>query len=185
VFIPTPIFTTQRLVLSPLTELDAPSYERHFIDYEVIRNLSSSVPWPYPENGVATYLREFVIPRQGYDRWSWGIREANSPSNVIGGVELWREGMPEHRGFWLGKRFWGKGYMTEAVKPVMDFAFGPAGFDTLIFTNALGNTRSARIKEKTGARRIRIEPANYVDPTLTSREVWEITKQEWISYRST
>ena len=74
--------------------------------------------------------------------------------------------------------------MTEAVHPVMDFAFGPAGFETLTFSNAMGNSRSGRIKEKTGARLLRIEPASYVDPTLTSREVWEITKQEWIAFRS-
>ena len=57
--------------------------------------------------------------------------------------------------------------MTEAVKPVMDFAFKDLGFDQLVFTNAVGNERSRRIKEKTGARLIDVRPAKFVDPSYS------------------
>lgn len=58
--------------------------------------------------------------------------------------------------------------MTEAVKPVMNFAFKELGFDQLVFTNAVGNQRSRRIEEKTGARLI--EPANLsIHPILRMR----------------
>lgn len=52
-------------------------------------------------------------------------------------------------------------------------------FEKLIFANALGNNRSRRIKEKTGARLVRIEPEEFVNPDYNQREVWELTKQEW------
>jgi [ribosomal protein S5]-alanine N-acetyltransferase len=44
-----PVFTTERLILREVTEADAPSYEKNFVDYEVISQLAATVPWPYPE----------------------------------------------------------------------------------------------------------------------------------------
>ena len=64
---------TDRLYLKAITEADIPAYEKHFVDYEVIRHLASAIPWPYPENGVQDFLAEHVFPRQGNDKWVWGI----------------------------------------------------------------------------------------------------------------
>ena len=69
--------------------------------------------------------------------------------------------------------------MTEAVEPVMNYAFDGLGFTKLIFANAVGNRKSRRIKEKTGARLIDVRPAKFVNPAYTEHEVWELTKEEW------
>ena len=53
------------------------------------------------------------------------------------------------------------------------------GFDKLVFTNAVGNSRSRRIKEKTGARLVEVVPGTFVNPDFTRQEVWELTKDEW------
>ena len=174
-----PSFETDRLVLRGVTLADVPAYERHFIDYEVISHLSSGVPWPYPKDGVRDFLSDVVLPQQGEDKWLWGLFLKDDPEELIGAVELWRKGRPEHRGFWLGRAHWGQGLMTEAVIPVMDYAFDELGFETLVFANAVGNTASRRIKEKTGARLLRVEPATFVNPAYTEHEVWELTKAEW------
>ncbi len=97
----------------------------------------------------------------------------------VGVVDLWRQGCPESRGFWLGRKFWGQGIMTEAVVPVMDYAFDELGFETLVFTNACGNIGSRRVKEKTGAQLIGVAPAEFVDPELTEHEVWQLSKTDW------
>ena len=73
--------------------------------------------------------------------------------------------------------------MTEAVIPIMDYAFDVLGFEVLVFSNALGNDRSRRIKEKTGAKLIRTEPAQFVDPAFTERELWELTAAAWREFR--
>ena len=182
--LPVPTFETDRLRLAPPSMDDEPAYRRHFVDPAVLRELSDAVPQPYPEHGVRDFLRERVLPRQGRGHWFWGIYRREAPDALIGAVQLWREGKPEHRGFWLGRRFWGRGYMSEAVVPVMDFAFGPAGFERLVFVNAAGNARSRRVKEKTGARLLRREPARFVDPAYTEREVWELTASEWRARRA-
>ena len=74
--------------------------------------------------------------------------------------------------------------MTEAVAPVMDYAFAELGFEKLVFANAVGNQRSRRVKEKTGARFVRTEPGTFVNPAYTEREIWELTREEWSKWNS-
>ena len=176
-----PKLITERIILKAVTENDVISYEKYFVDYEIIRHLSSGVPWPYPKNGVKAYIKENIIPKQGKDKWVWGIFLKENSEELIGVVDLWRLGKPEHRGFWLGRKFWGKGIMTEAVNPITEFAFQKLGFETLIFSNAKGNIASRRVKEKTGSVLLRIEPCSFVDPKYTEHEIWELTKEAWLS----
>lgn len=177
-----PTFETKRLILKEVSLADVPSYEKYFVDYEVIGHLSAAVPWPYPKNGVEEFLKTVILPQQGKDRWLWGLYRKEKSDEVIGCVDLWREGRPENRGFWLGRPFWGNGYMTEAVEPVMNYAFNELGFEKLTFANAVGNSRSRRIKEKTGARLIDVRPAKFVNPSYTEHEVWELTKEDWTRF---
>jgi ribosomal-protein-alanine N-acetyltransferase len=179
-----PSFQTDRLILRELVESDAPSYSKYFINYEIVRNLAASVPWPYPADGVLNFFQSDILPFQGKDKWVWVITSHQEPEVVMGAIELIREATPANRGFWLGKEFWGKGYMTEAVEPINDYAFERLGFEKLIFSNAVGNKRSARIKEKTGARLVRTESASYVDPTLKERDIYELSKEQWKEFKS-
>lgn len=179
-----PEFETERLFLRGVRLEDADSYEHHFADYEVIRHLAQSVPWPYPKGGVKAFLVDSVLPRQGRDRWVWAIFLKDRREQVIGCVDLWRQGCPEHRGFWLGKSYWGQGFMTEAVTPVMDYAFTELGFERLVFANAAGNRRSSRVKEKTGARLLEVVPGRYVSPEYSQQEIWELTREQWLSRRT-
>lgn len=176
---PVATLKTARLILRPVGLEDAPDYEKHFVDYEVIRNLAAAVPWPYPAGGVEAFLRDVILPRQGLDRWTWGIFRKENPGALIGCVDLWRAGNPENRGFWLGRAYWGQGLMAEATDTVTDHAFTHLGFEKLVFSNAVGNLRSRRVKEKAGARLIGTRPARFVDPAFTVSETWELTKEEW------
>ena len=93
-----PVFETARLILRNIIERDAPAYERHFIDYEVIGTMSHMVPWPYPENGVLEYIRTVVIARQCKDQWTWGICLRSEPHELIGAIWLKRKDTPSNRG---------------------------------------------------------------------------------------
>lgn len=178
-----PVFETKRLILRGVTEEHVADWQKNFVDYEVVRNLSALVPWPYPDDGVISFLRNVILPNQGKDRWVWGIFLKENPQELIGVVDLWRPGKPENRGFWLARKHWKKGIMTEAVEPVIDYAFNELGFSELIFSNALGNIGSRRVKEKTGAKLLRVQPAKHVDPALTENEIWELKKEDWFKFK--
>jgi RimJ/RimL family protein N-acetyltransferase len=177
-----PTLTTARLILSDVLAADPVAYRRNFNDYDVIGDLADAVPWPYPPDGVLTFF-ETLRPEQGKSRWAWAIYLKSGPTDPIGNVDL-RRVAPENRGFWLARQHWGQGYMTEAASAVTDYAFENLGFETLILSNALGNYRSRRIKEKAGAVLLRTEPAAFVSPAYTHREVWELTKETWQSRRA-
>ena len=174
-----PTFTTDRLILKGLSEIDIPSYHKHFVDYDVIQFLSAQVPWPYPTNGVDQFIKNFILPNQNINRWAWGIFLKENPNELIGCIDLWREGKPENRGFWLGKKFWNKGIMTEGNYPIIDYAFNQLGFEKLVFTNAVGNFASRKVKEKTGCILVDVKPAQFVNPKFTKTEIWELTKNSW------
>jgi [ribosomal protein S5]-alanine N-acetyltransferase len=174
-----PEFETDRLFMRGVRLDDSESYEKSFANYEVIQHLSHHVPWPYPKGAVRDFLKEMILPDQGIKRWLWAIFLKDKRDDVIGCVDLWKNGCPENRGFWLAKEQWGNGYMSEAVMPVMGYAFEKLGFEKLTFANAVGNSRSRRIKEKTGARFIETRPAKFVDPKYIEHEIWELTKEDW------
>ena len=179
-----PTFETKRLILREVTLADVPSYQKNFATYEVIQHLSKFVPWPFPKNGVQEFLEQKIFPILGEKHWLWVICEKENPQEAIGGVGLWTDGKPEHRGFWLAHQHWGKGYMTEAVDPVTKYAFEELGFEKLIFANAVGNHRSSRVKEKLGAVLIEKRPGQFVNPKYTETEVWELTKEAWLRNRN-
>lgn len=65
-----------------------------------------------------------------------------------------------------------------------DYTFNQLGFEKLIFSNAVGNHRSRRVKEKTGARFLYTKPKKFVSPGYSEHEVWELTKEEWERHKS-
>ena len=178
-----PEFTTNRLFMRGVRLEDVENYERNFANYEVIQHLSYQVPWPYPKGAVKNFLEEIIFPEQGIKRWLWAIFLKNNRNEVIGCVDLFRKGHPENRGFWLARQHWDNGYMTEAVHPIMDYAFNKLGFEKLIFSNAVENKRSRRIKEKTGATYIENRPSKFVNPEYKEQEIWELTKENWFKFK--
>lgn len=174
--------TTARLFLRGVTLADAPAIQQNFADYEIIRQLAAIVPWPYPADGAHAFV-ESVLPLQGENRFVWALFLKTSPDEAIGIVDLRRSGT-ENRGFWLARRLWGQGLMSEACDAVTDYAFDALGFERLVLCNALGNTRSRRIKEKAGATFLHVAPAKFVDPALTEHEVWELRREAWAARRN-
>lgn len=53
-------------------------------------------------------------------------------------------------GYWLGRPFWGKGYMPEAVREILRHAFEDIGMTTVWCGYYDGNSKSRRVQEKVG-----------------------------------
>lgn len=73
--------------------------------------------------------------------------------------------------------------MSEALTPITDYAFTTLAFEKLILTNAVGNQASHQIKNKMGAHLLYIESGEFVDPILSQREIWELSKDGWQPYK--
>ncbi len=82
--------------------------------------------------------------------------EEKSSGQVIGSLGLEeagrRPGVPgcKSLGYVLGRAWWGRGYMTEAVRAAMDYAFRVMKPRLLTVTHYTDNPRSQRVIEKSG-----------------------------------
>ena len=180
-----PTFETKRLFMRGVQLEDAESYEKNFVDYEIIKYLSPLVPWPYPKGGIKVFLQENVLPNQGKTIWFWVLFLKNKRDEVIGGLDLRLKANPGNRGFWLAQKHWGKGLMSEAIIPTTDYAFDELGLEKLILINATDNLPSRRIKEKIGATYLGSYPDKFVSTDYTEAEKWELAKETWRKFRGT
>lgn len=179
-----PCLETRRLLLKPVTVDDAPAIQRAFADYAIVRQLSNNVPWPYPPDGAKAYLQSAILPFMGASVWAWGLHLKVQPDGIIGVIELRRQAIRGNRGFWLARKHWGNGLMSEAAEITTEYAFEVLEFDELIFENAASNEASARLKRSVGAELVAIRPGSFVDPMLTQAEVWRLTREGWHKHRS-
>ena len=182
-----PTLETERLILRPISLDDAPYIQKWFNNWNIVRYLSANVPWPYPENGTETWLRDVALPRveEGKDIiWVLTPKAGADKGCPIGAIHYLLEKKPHEtdRGFWLAEPYHGQGLMSEAVRVTQDFYFLELGRDELIVNNALSNLASRRLKEKMGGVLIDVEDkpcARIEGPT----EVWKITKGSWLAAR--
>ena len=173
---------TARLFLRPLQLADAASTQRLFPQWEIVRYLAGSVPWPYPPDGALSYYRDVALPAMVCgDEWHWSLRLKSDPDHLIGAVALLRK-ENHNRGFWLGLPWQGQGLMTEATQAVTDYWFDVLGFPLLRAPKAVANAASRRISEKSGMRVVGTEELDYVSGRLLT-QIWEITAEEWWRYR--
>jgi len=177
-----PTLTTERLVLRPLRLDDAPAVQQKFPQWEIVRFMTPSVPWPYPPGAAEAFLRDVLEKGARGERMSWAITERGQ-SELIGILEYFPGDNPVgNRGFWLDPAFWGRGYMTEAVTAMQDLLFFELGVEEIYMTNAVANTRSRAVKEKTGAEWVE----TFEHPNLdggTESERWRMTASAWAAFR--
>ena len=165
-------------MLQPVKLSDAEQVQRIFPQWEIVKFLNASVPWPYPSDGAFNYYRDVSLPAiERGEEWHWTLRLKTSPEQVIGAISL-NKGETINRGFWLAPPWHNQGFMTEAAIATNDYWFDVLGFKVLRAPKAICNAPSRRISEKTGMRVIAVEEHDYVSGRF-STEIWEITDQEW------
>ena len=180
-----PTLETSRMMMRPVRLSDAQRYQSLFAVYEVIEFLDGNViPWPYPENGVTEFLN-FIQPKvESGETILWALVPKGT-EEVIGVLHLNPHSDSDNRGFWLGREYWGKGYMTEAVAASQDYCFDVLRLPRLLLSNAEPNQGSARLKEKSGATLLGYDEAKYFAGGGTYRSMkWELTAEAWRQNRS-
>jgi len=181
----TPTLKTARLTLKPTTPEDAPALEKHFNNWNIIKNLNDTVPWPYPDGGTLTFLQEDVFPRiERNEAHMWTITlDGKSPIGLIEYRAIPAKTGGENRGFWIGEPYWKMGYMSEAITAVNDFIFFELKADKIVITNFADNIGSKRVKEKTGATYLKSITEDWRGEKRTS-EYWELTAESWKLFKT-
>jgi RimJ/RimL family protein N-acetyltransferase len=173
-----PTLHTRRLTLTPLELEDAPAIQALFPHWEVVRYLDSRVPWPYPEDGALTYVRDIALPAMAAGvEWHWMIRMQTHPELSIGSISLYDQ-PGNNRGFWLAPQHQGRGYMREACETINRYWFETLLRPVMQVPKAAANHASRKISRREGMRIIETREAQFVSGPMQV-EIWEMTRGEW------
>lgn len=180
----TPLLKGDKVVLRPICIEDAPAIQRHFPHWDVVKNLSLQIPLPYPPDGAEQFLKNVVLPKmERGEMYGWAICLLETPNDLIGCISYCSTDPKElRRGFWLAREYHGQGYMTQSVYLMQDFLFFTCNIPELYFMNAVENTASRRIKEKTGATYVGSIAFAHLSGG-TDSELWKLTQEEWAAFR--
>lgn len=181
---PTTILETERLRLRRFTGDDLDNLVALHRDPEVMRFVDTGNPVPPQEvrAELPLLIREYEeFP--GFGRWAaiekdtdefvgwFGLRrrEAIGPANAT-------------LGYRIHKRFWGRGYATEACRALVRRAFAELGVQRISADAMAVNHRSRRVMDKAGLTYVRTYYLTFSDPipgTEQGEVEYAITKAEW------
>jgi RimJ/RimL family protein N-acetyltransferase len=139
------VLTTGRLVLRAPRIDDVEAIAALLDDRRISENLAR-VPFPYRQADAEAFIAKTNQPG---GEIAFLITEPDD--TIIGGCGIHKrdEKHPEI-GYWLGVPYWGQGYATEAVRALIDHAFGDLGHEALQAGARVSNPASRRVLEKCG-----------------------------------
>ncbi len=173
-----PVLATERLVLRAPRRSDVKVIAALANDRRIAAN-TARIPHPYGVDDAEQFVAS-VNKREG--EACFAVTLDGAPIGVCS-IEL-REDGPE-MGYWLGVPYWGRGFATEAVRALIDHAFGDLEHEALISGARVNNPASRRVLEKcgfqwTGVRLSRIRAINSAAPI----DRFRLDRGLWASLKS-
>jgi len=144
------IIKTERLILRPLTDKDAAEM---FKNWTWDERVAKYCRW-YPHKSIEEtkqLLKMYISQAEnGFDyRWGITLRDSNNLIGVIDVVDLSEDKKTAEVGYVLAYDYWNNGYLTEALKAVIDELF-KSGVEKIIADHHVENIASGRVMEKCG-----------------------------------
>jgi ribosomal-protein-alanine N-acetyltransferase len=140
--------TCSRCLLRPLVAADAESIARHANDHAVWQNLRDRFPHPYTPADAEAYIAHVASrPVQT----SFGIvvdGQAIGSISLMLGDDIARQSAEV--GYWIGRPFWGRGIMVDALEATTRYAFEHLKLARVFAVPFATTSRSARVLEKAG-----------------------------------
>jgi ribosomal-protein-alanine N-acetyltransferase len=172
---------TQRLVLRRAELTDAEAMFRNWAsDPEVTKYLT----WP-PHTSLEVsrrILENWVEVNAQIDRYHWMIvlKELGQPIGSISVVEH-RDDIGEAEvGYCIGKQWWHKGLVTEAMRAVMGYLFDQVGMNRVEARHDLNNPHSGGVMKKCGMRyEGTLRRADRNNQGICDTAVYGMLKEEW------
>nr|WP_243864957.1 GNAT family N-acetyltransferase [Paenibacillus castaneae] len=141
---------TDRLILRPLEEGDADALELLINDYDIART-TLNIPYPYPKGSAIPFIhkrREVELKGEGY---SFALIDKASHAFMGSiGMQIDKNNHRAELGYWLGKSFWNKGFVTEGAKRVAQFSFEELKLNKLCAAAMTFNPASSSVMRKIG-----------------------------------
>jgi [ribosomal protein S5]-alanine N-acetyltransferase len=146
-----PELTTERLLLRKISANDADAIFRLRSDRDVMKYIDR--PLAESVDDALKWIEMVNDAMQNEDGVPWAICLKEDPATLIGSIGFWRMQKQHFRaevGYLLDPFFHGKGYMSESINKVVDFAFTIMNLHSIEAIIDPRNTASAKTLEKSG-----------------------------------
>ena len=142
---------TARLILRPFTPEDAPAMYRNWAsDPEVTKYLT----WPaHSSPDISRWVvNDWVshYSEDAYYQWAIVPKELDEPIGSIAAVHINDDTRWAEIGYCIGKHWWRRGFMTEALGAVISFFFEEVGMQRIQATHDPRNPNSGAVMRKCG-----------------------------------
>jgi RimJ/RimL family protein N-acetyltransferase len=116
-----------------------------------LSEMTGIIPHPYSQDLAARYVGDARQWNAEGSKLKLAIVERQDPEQMIGMIGL-RITQPDEAsmGYWLGQRFWGRGYATEAAQALVDLGFMFTGLQQQVAAVRVINPASRRVLERCG-----------------------------------
>lgn len=141
-----PVLETARLMLRAPRLGDVKAIAHLANDRRIAEN-TARIPHPYKRADAEAFISTADNSADGEATFVITLRDGTLMGAC--GIAM-PPGEPPELGYWLGAPYWGQGYVTEAVRAVIDFAFTDLGHAALQAGARVTNPASRRVLEKCG-----------------------------------
>lgn len=157
-----PVLTTDRLVLRPFRDADAPAVARILSTPRMYEH-TLRFQHPYPVETARSWIGQHNAWAERDLHLQWAITLPDG--TLIGTISLALERNPPQGdlGYWIGVDYWSRGYATEAARAVIAYGFDVLRLERVEATCFATNAASIRVLEKAGLRRETLLPKHIED----------------------
>tara|TARA_Y100000310_G_scaffold107843_1_gene106293 strand:- start:12187 stop:12696 length:510 start_codon:yes stop_codon:yes gene_type:complete len=149
------IIKTKKFNLRPYRKGDESSLQKNINDRSIYE-FTLRIPYPY----TMADAKKWVAAKNTKSKINFAIIIKDK---VVGGVGFYEiKNYEALIGYWLARKYWNKGIMTEAVNKLTKYGFSKLKLRKITASVFLKNTASARVLQKTGYKR-------QILPTITKK----------------
>jgi Acetyltransferases, including N-acetylases of ribosomal proteins len=170
------IIVTEQLALRELTMDDFPNWHQVLSDQETMQYY----PKPFDKEKTRSWIDWNLdnYNKYGFGLWAMILKETNqfigdcgiTMQNIHGDGQLFPE-----IGYHIDKRFWRKGYASQAAESCLKYAFEHTDFDEIFSYQKWTNIPSRKVAEKIGM----LLREEYASEKNEKTSVYSITREEY------
>lgn len=175
------VIPTERLILRLLGEADLPALYEIYSDVEVMRY------WSWPAWTDRSQAEQMLLDAQEGYRSGNGLQlgiERRADQALVGSCSLFHFHHASRRaeiGYILGRPYWGSGYMHEALRALLNYAFQTLDLHRLEADIDPRNLASARTLERLGFQKEgHLRQRWIVNGEISDTWLYGLLRQEWV-----
>lgn len=175
-----PVLETDRLRLRPLASRDAPAVAE-LAGRREIWQTTLNIPHPYEPAMAVEWIAGHEPAFRRLQLVNFGLFERPT-GDLVGtvGLSLKLEHRRGELGYWIGVPFWGRGYATEAVRALIDWAFPTFDLHRVEAHHFEGNDASGAVMRKVGmSYEARVREPVLKDGKFLDIHAYAILRKEW------